>query len=88
METIIALPNGKQEIIETQWLLGCDIYRSFAKEGLKIPYLGDLLKQEFIMIDVPLSRKLIRNKILVFYHQQGPTFAISMKGPIESLSKF
>ena len=88
METIITRPNGKQETIKIQRLLGYDGYRSFVKESLKIPYQGASLKQEFIMIDVSLSGKLTHSKILVFYHQQGPTVAIPMKGPIESSSKF
>ena len=42
-------------MIHTQCFLGCDgYYRSFV-ESPKIPYRGALLKQKFIITDIPLN---------------------------------
>ncbi|OGT30204.1 MAG: hypothetical protein A3E87_00495 [Gammaproteobacteria bacterium RIFCSPHIGHO2_12_FULL_35_23] len=70
--------EGSIETINTQWLLGCDGYHSSVRDSLNIQYEGNDLKQEFIMIDAPLTWQKESNKILIFYHPSGITAVFPM----------
>lgn len=51
--SVTAVTN--KETIEANWMLACDGFRSKARELLAIPYEGDDMKLDFMMIDAPVT---------------------------------
>ncbi len=70
---------GKEEVVTTSWLLGCDGYRSTVRDLLDIDYQGHDLKHHFIMIDAPLQWPLPYDEVSLFPHRQGPVAVFPMK---------
>lgn len=54
--------NGETEKIESDWLIGCDGYKSIVREKAHIPYHGDDFPDEYLVADMLLNTSLSENE--------------------------
>lgn len=52
---VIQKENEKREIIEANWLIGCDGAHSTVREHLKIPFLGKTYQQSLFVLDCEVN---------------------------------
>jgi 2-polyprenyl-6-methoxyphenol hydroxylase-like FAD-dependent oxidoreductase len=78
--TILRHPNGAEEKVETDWLIGCDGAHSMVRHGLGLSFEGDTLQSDWILADVHISGfKIPDTEMAVYWHADGTfvTFPIS-----------
>jgi 2-polyprenyl-6-methoxyphenol hydroxylase-like FAD-dependent oxidoreductase len=72
VSTLLRLPGGSEEIIESQWLIGCDGANSQVRETLGMPFTGHEQKSGWLLADVRLSGLNFPSTELVsFWHEDG-----------------
>jgi 2-polyprenyl-6-methoxyphenol hydroxylase-like FAD-dependent oxidoreductase len=54
--------NGETETIESDWLIGCDGYKSTVREKTHIPFSGEDLPDEYLVADMLLNSSLSENE--------------------------
>jgi 2-polyprenyl-6-methoxyphenol hydroxylase-like FAD-dependent oxidoreductase len=54
--------NGETETIESDWLIGCDGYKSLVREKSHIPFSGEDLPDEYLVADMLLNSPLSEDK--------------------------
>src|SRR5271163_4663772 len=47
--------DGKEEVVEADWLIGCDGAHSAVRHGLGLSFLGETLQSDWILADLHLS---------------------------------
>jgi 2-polyprenyl-6-methoxyphenol hydroxylase-like FAD-dependent oxidoreductase len=64
--------DGREEIVETQWLIGCDGAHSAVRHGLGLPFLGETLQSDWILADLHLTGMPFPNtEIATYWHEDG-----------------
>ncbi len=59
------------DIVESQWLVGCDGMHSVVREHAGIAFEGAAYEQGFVLADVSMSWPLSREEVSLFYSPQG-----------------
>ncbi|HEX3443705.1 MAG TPA: FAD-dependent monooxygenase [Chthoniobacterales bacterium] len=67
----IALPDGRQEEISTDWLLGCDGARSKVREILGLQFAGKTFDLHFLLGDLHAESTLSEDHAHVFGRPEG-----------------
>ena len=53
--SILRGPAGREETVESQWLIGCDGAHSTVRHALGLPFHGETLQSDWILADVHLT---------------------------------
>jgi 2-polyprenyl-6-methoxyphenol hydroxylase-like FAD-dependent oxidoreductase len=65
-------PDGKQQTIKTDWLIGCDGAHSAVRHGLGLSFIGDTLQSDWILADIHLKAfPFPPSEIATYWHEQG-----------------
>jgi 2-polyprenyl-6-methoxyphenol hydroxylase-like FAD-dependent oxidoreductase len=71
--------NGNEEIVESDWLIGCDGAHSAVRHGLGLSFLGDTLQSDWVLADLHLSGyPLPATELVTYWHQDGVLLIIPM----------
>jgi 2-polyprenyl-6-methoxyphenol hydroxylase-like FAD-dependent oxidoreductase len=74
-QTVVATlrhADGKQETLETGWLIGCDGAHSTVRHMLGLSFQGDTLQTDWILADIHMSGLPIPDsEIAVYWHEDG-----------------
>lgn len=72
VNTLLRHASGDEEIVESQWLIGCDGANSKVRETLGLPFTGHEQKSGWLLADVRLSGLNFPSSELVsFWHEDG-----------------
>ena len=63
--------DGRDEIVETPWLLGCDGAHSTTRHALGIEFEGSQYDESFILADVRVKTSLDRERLHLFLGPDG-----------------
>src|SRR5271154_6093795 len=50
--TTLRLPDGAEETVESEWLIGCDGAHSTVRHGLGLSFAGEAMQNDWILADV------------------------------------
>jgi 2-polyprenyl-6-methoxyphenol hydroxylase-like FAD-dependent oxidoreductase len=64
--------DGRQESLQSEWLVGCDGAHSTVRHGLGLSFEGDTLQSDWILADVHLSGQSVSvTELSVYWHEEG-----------------
>ena len=63
--------DGREEIVETPWLIGCDGAHSTTRHLLEMDFEGAQYDESFILADVQLESTLARDRVHLFLGEDG-----------------
>jgi 2-polyprenyl-6-methoxyphenol hydroxylase-like FAD-dependent oxidoreductase len=64
--------DGREEAVETAWLIGCDGAHSTVRHTLGLSFLGDTLQSDWILADIHLrGLPLPASEMAVYWHEDG-----------------
>ena len=69
MTTILRNPEGVEEKVETDWLVGCDGADSMVRHGLGLSFEGDTLQSDWILADVQFE--IPDTEMAIYWHARG-----------------
>jgi 2-polyprenyl-6-methoxyphenol hydroxylase-like FAD-dependent oxidoreductase len=72
---VIRAANGRQEKVETPWLLGCDGAHSATRHALGMEFEGAPYDESFVLADVKVDAPLSKDEAHLFFSDEG-IFAI------------
>lgn len=64
-------PDGRLEVVETPWLLGCDGAHSTTRHALGMEFAGAPYDESFILADVRVESPLATDRIHLFFGDDG-----------------
>jgi 2-polyprenyl-6-methoxyphenol hydroxylase-like FAD-dependent oxidoreductase len=67
----IQRPDGQSEVIETEWLVGCDGAHSAVRHGLDMSFEGSTQPSEWALADVEIAGLKDPDRIGIFWHSDG-----------------
>jgi 2-polyprenyl-6-methoxyphenol hydroxylase-like FAD-dependent oxidoreductase len=71
--------DGTEEIVEADWLIGCDGAHSAVRHGLGLSFLGDTLQSDWVLADLHLSGyPLPATELVTYWHEDGVLLIIPM----------
>ena len=73
-------PDGREEVVESQYLVGCDGAHSVVRHILGIGFVGDAYPQDFVLADVDVEWGVPPDQLRIFLDRDGVFAAIPMKG--------
>lgn len=69
---VLRRPDGREETLEAEWLVGCDGAHSAVRKGLGLSFLGETLQSDWLLADVHLAGyPLPDSEIAVYWHKEG-----------------
>jgi 2-polyprenyl-6-methoxyphenol hydroxylase-like FAD-dependent oxidoreductase len=71
VRAIIRGSGGSEEIVESEWLIGCDGAHSGVRHALNIPFEGEAYSETFLLADVRVEGSLDRIHIHLFLADDG-----------------
>ncbi len=63
--------DGREELVESSWLVGCDGAHSTVRHQLGMEFLGNTLTSDWILADVHLSNVPSADEVSVMWHADG-----------------
>ncbi len=63
--------DGREEVVETPWLLGCDGAHSATRHALGMQFEGAPYDQSFVLADVRAESSLPKNEVHLFFSDHG-----------------
>lgn len=78
----LAHADGREEVVETPWLLGCDGAHSAVRHGLGAEFDGTAQRDDWVLADVRLEGegKPPADEITTYLHREGPVTVFPMRG--------
>ncbi|CAN5368846.1 FAD-dependent monooxygenase [soil metagenome] len=67
----LRLPDGREETMETPWLVGCDGAHSTTRHTLGMEFEGAPYDESFILADLQLETALARDRVHLFLGDDG-----------------
>jgi 2-polyprenyl-6-methoxyphenol hydroxylase-like FAD-dependent oxidoreductase len=67
----LAHADGRRELVDCQWLLGCDGAHSTVRHGLGIEFAGSAEQNDWMLADVHVEGPVVDNEVSVFWHEEG-----------------
>jgi 2-polyprenyl-6-methoxyphenol hydroxylase-like FAD-dependent oxidoreductase len=65
-------PDGRDETLEADWLIGCDGAHSTVRHTLGLSFLGDTLQSDWVLADVHLSgMQMPQSEMAAYWHEDG-----------------
>jgi 2-polyprenyl-6-methoxyphenol hydroxylase-like FAD-dependent oxidoreductase len=71
-------PDGRQETVHAQWLVGCDGARSFVRQAIGTSFEGDTYTDYFALADARLEWQLTNQELHAFVSPEGVLFALPL----------
>lgn len=71
IKVVLQHKDGKQEELNTEWLIACDGGHSFVREKINIPFAGKELSQHFVLADAVVQSDLAKNEGHFFISDKG-----------------
>lgn len=68
---LIHKESGKEENVETSWMLGCDGSHSAVRKGLQLPFEGSAYEETWAAADVAVECDLPDDEMHVFLTEEG-----------------
>ena len=65
-------PDGSEESVDVEWLVGCDGAHSAVRHGLGMEFEGDTLPTHWILADLHLAGAPPPDEIDIYWHAAGP----------------
>ncbi len=65
-------PDGSEETLDADWMIGCDGAHSLVRHGLGVEFEGDTMPSHFILADVHLAGGPPLDEIKTYWHEAGP----------------
>jgi 2-polyprenyl-6-methoxyphenol hydroxylase-like FAD-dependent oxidoreductase len=74
--------DGREEIIRTPWLIGCDGAHSTVRHGIGVQFPGSTQGDDWLLADVRLEgdRAPAADEIATYLHRDGPLIVFPMPG--------
>lgn len=73
--------NGQEQIIEAEYIVGCDGAGSLVRHQLNLPFEGDTVPRIFYVTDIKLDSSVInKDEIFIFLIKKGFVFFFPMEG--------
>jgi 2-polyprenyl-6-methoxyphenol hydroxylase-like FAD-dependent oxidoreductase len=63
--------DGREETVETPWLIGCDGAHSTVRHAADIPFSGHAEPNDWMLADIHIDGTLARDEVSVFWHSTG-----------------
>jgi 2-polyprenyl-6-methoxyphenol hydroxylase-like FAD-dependent oxidoreductase len=63
--------DGKEEVVEASWLVGCDGAHSTTRHALGKQFVGDTMTSDWVLADVQLSGVPHPGEVSVLWHAEG-----------------
>jgi len=63
--------DGREESIETSWLVGCDGAHSTVRHTLGMEFTGQAEPNDWMLADVHIEGGLAQDEVSVFWHEKG-----------------
>ena len=78
----LTLPDGREEAVETGWLVGCDGAHSTVRPGLDFAFEGVAQGDDWVLADIRLEGSSAPpvDEIATFLHRNGPFVVFPMPG--------
>jgi 2-polyprenyl-6-methoxyphenol hydroxylase-like FAD-dependent oxidoreductase len=64
-------PDGRDETVETPWLIGCDGAHSTVRHAANIAFAGHAEPNDWMLADIHVDGILARDEVSVFWHSTG-----------------
>ena len=64
-------PDGGEETVDVDWMIGCDGAHSVVRHGLGMEFEGDTMPSHFILADLHLTGGLPMDEIKTYWHEAG-----------------
>jgi 2-polyprenyl-6-methoxyphenol hydroxylase-like FAD-dependent oxidoreductase len=64
-------PQGQQQTVSSQWLIGCDGAHSAVRHELQMDFVGDTMPSNWVLADVQLAGAPNPGEITVLWHTDG-----------------
>ncbi len=71
VRAVLRHADGREEIVETPWLIGCDGAHSTTRHLLEMDFEGAQYDESFILADVQLESTLARDRVHLFLGDDG-----------------
>jgi 2-polyprenyl-6-methoxyphenol hydroxylase-like FAD-dependent oxidoreductase len=72
IETTLRDPDGHEETVLSDWLLGCDGSHSVVRHTLGVPFAGETLNSDWMLADVHMNGyPFPDNEASVYWHKDG-----------------
>ena len=65
-------PDGSEETVDVDWMIGCDGAHSIVRHGLGMEFEGDTMPSHFILADLHLAGGPPLDEIKTYWHEAGP----------------
>ena len=70
--TVMRHKDGREETLQTEWLIGCDGAHSIVRHGLGLTFEGNTLQSNWILADIHLKGYPFSDaEIATYWHQDG-----------------
>jgi 2-polyprenyl-6-methoxyphenol hydroxylase-like FAD-dependent oxidoreductase len=64
-------PDGSEETLDVDWMIGCDGAHSVVRHGLGMEFEGDTLVSHWILADLHLAGPAPPDEIAIYWHADG-----------------
>ncbi len=65
-------PDGREETVETGWLIGCDGAHSTVRHTLGLSFLGETLRSDWFLADIHLAGvRVPTSELATYWHEDG-----------------
>ena len=79
--SILRHPDGREETVESGWLIGCDGAHSAVRHGLGMQFEGDTVQNDFILADVHIANAPgSPSEISIYWHRDGVLLFFPISG--------
>jgi 2-polyprenyl-6-methoxyphenol hydroxylase-like FAD-dependent oxidoreductase len=76
---VLSHVEGTEEVVEADWLIGCDGAHSAVRHGLGLSFLGDTLQTDWVLADLHLGGyPLPATEMVTYWHEDGVLLIIPM----------
>ncbi len=70
--TILRHPDGREETLQTEWLIGCDGAHSTIRHALGLSFLGETLRSDWFLADIHLAgARVPASELAMYWHEDG-----------------
>jgi 2-polyprenyl-6-methoxyphenol hydroxylase-like FAD-dependent oxidoreductase len=63
--------DGREEVVTSSWLAGCDGAHSTVRKQLRIPFAGEFEPNDWMLADVHADGPIAPDEISAYWHSQG-----------------
>ncbi len=72
VEAVLRHADGREEVVATDWMLGCDGAHSAVRHGLGAPFTGETLNSDWMLADVHMTGYPVPDsEASVYWHSDG-----------------